>query len=190
MTVENRYSQLHILRGFSALMVVLGHAKVVFWSGGKMFIEKFPITNWKFYDYLLFLTDLFSSAAQSFVIVFFVLSGFFINLSFKKHNWNFKNFLINRFIRIFPPYFAALLFSLIVILFINYLEKPLFDLHFSRAFNQRLSNSYENLNFKSFFYALFFIPTKDYFACNFSFWSLLYEWIFYFSIAVLKQINK
>jgi peptidoglycan/LPS O-acetylase OafA/YrhL len=123
MYISQRMSNLrnlHIIRGLAALYVALGHAKVVFWVGGREYIDKFPRSEWGIIDYLLFALDLFSSSAQEFVIVFFVLSGFFIAYSFDKNNWSWKGFYANRALRIYPPYIASAIFAVAVIFFINY----------------------------------------------------------------------
>ena len=73
--------QLHIIRGFAALYVAIGHAKIVFWSGGKEYIKTYPVEEWAVFDYIVFAIDMLSSSAQEFVIVFFILSGFFIAFS-------------------------------------------------------------------------------------------------------------
>ncbi len=54
------------------------------------------------------------------VIIFFVLSGFALGLSIlNSKNPNYKNFMIRRVCRIYPPYIAAILFSCIIILLVH-----------------------------------------------------------------------
>lgn len=193
MYISQRMSNLrnlHIIRGLAALYVALGHAKVVFWVGGREYIDKFPRSEWGIIDYLLFALDLFSSSAQEFVIVFFVLSGFFIAYSFDKNNWSWKGFYANRALRIYPPYIASAIFAVAVIFFINYYNNYLFTAETPRLINRRLVASYHELDIIMGLKSILFIPQKDYIACNFAYWSLLYEGIFYLLIPlIIKRKN-
>src|SRR5687768_11708635 len=165
--------QLHIIRGIAALYVAIGHCKIVFWVGGQEYIKKFPRADWGLADYFLFTADVLSSAGHEFVIVFFVLSGFFINYSFDKNNWTTKGFYLNRLIRIYPPYILSVIFSIFVFLAIRYFNEDVFSSEIPRAINSRMANSNaENVNWTSFLKSLVFFPHKDYVASNFSYWSL------------------
>jgi len=178
----NHLRQLHIIRGLAAFYVALGHSKVVLWSGARAYLEKYPKVNWNFLDYMLFGLDLFSSAAQEFVIVFFALSGFFIAYSFDKNKWTFKDFFVNRFVRIYPPYLFAVFFSILVMLIISMYSPALINGSLLSPINQRMTASCQELNAETGLLSLFFIKNQDYIAGNFSFWSLLPEWIFYLMI--------
>lgn len=178
----NHLRQLHIIRGLAAFYVALGHSKVVLWSGARAYLEKYPRVNWNFLDYMLFGLDLFSSAAQEFVIVFFALSGFFIAYSFDKNKWTFKDFFINRFVRIYPPYLFAVVFSILVMMIISIYSPALINGSLLSPINQRMTASFQELNAETGILSLFFIKNQDYIAGNFSFWSLLPEWIFYLMI--------
>ena len=186
----NNLRQLHIIRGLSALYVAIGHAKVVFWSGGKEYIEKYPVKDWNLFDYLVFIIDMLSSSAQEFVIVFFILSGFFIALSFEKNNWDLKNFIINRIVRIYPPYLFSVFFAITVFFFINQCVPEFFLSGHTRPIILRMANSFNELTLEGFFKSLLYLPQKDYIAGNLSYWSLLPEWIFYLIIAFLIKIKK
>ena len=186
----NNLRQLHIIRGLSALYVAIGHAKVVFWSGGNEYIEKYPIKEWDLLDYIVFAIDMFSSSAQEFVIVFFILSGFFIAYSFKRNNWCFKNFLINRAIRIYPPYVFSVLLAITVFLFIDYYIPTLFMGESTKPIIIRMTNSYNEMNLKAFLKSLLYLPQEDYIAGNLSYWSLLPEWFFYIIIPFLVKIKR
>ena len=186
MKLEN-LRQLHIIRGFAALYVAIGHAKVVFWSGGRAYLEHYPRQEWGIIDYFIFIIDLLSSSAQEFVIVFFVLSGFFINHSFKKNNWATKGFFINRLVRIVPPYLFSVLFAICVILFIHHFYPTLLSGELTRDINRRMTASFNELNIQSVLLSIVFLPNNDYIACNFAYWSLIHEWFFYFTIPFLLR---
>lgn len=186
----NNIRQLHIIRGLSALYVAVGHAKVVFWSGGKEYIDKHPLKEWDLFDYLVFAIDMLSSSAHELVIVFFILSGFFIALSYESNNWSLKNFLYNRVIRIYPPYVFSVLFSIIVLLFIHYYTPNLFLYETTKPIILRMTNSYHEMNLKGALKSILYLPQKDYIAGNMSYWSLLPEWIFYIIIPFLVNLKR
>jgi len=186
----NNLRQLHIIRGLSALYVAIGHAKVVFWSGGQEYIDKYPIKEWDFFDYLVFTIDMLSSSAQEFVIVFFILSGFFIAFSFERNNWNLKTFLINRAVRIYPPYVFSVLLAITVFLFIDYYIPKLFLDDTTKPIILRMTNSYHEMNLEGFLKSILYLPQQDYIAGNLSYWSLLPEWIFYIIVPFLVKVKR
>jgi len=177
--------QLHIIRGLAALYVAVGHAKVVFWSGGQEYLKAYPISSWSILDYISFGIDMMSSAAQEFVIVFFVLSGFFIAFSFEKNKWKTKEFILNRLVRISPPYLASVLLSIAVFLFIGQLFPEVFTMDSSKPIIKRMSQSYQELNIEAFLLSLLYLPKEDFIAGNLAYWSLLPEWIYYLIVPLL-----
>ena len=46
MIEKYRLHNLHAIRGWAMLFVVIGHAKYPFWSGGNAYLEKFPRDQW------------------------------------------------------------------------------------------------------------------------------------------------
>lgn len=174
--------QLHIIRGIAALYVAIGHAKVILWSGGSAYLDQFPRETWNILDYLFFALDMLSSSAREFVIVFFVLSGFFIAYSFEKNQWKVKDFLVNRTVRLVPPYLFSVLLSIMVFFCIYQFAEVLFQQDFGRAINVRMIKSFQELNAETLARSLFLLPNNDYIAGNFSYWSLIQEWIFYLII--------
>jgi peptidoglycan/LPS O-acetylase OafA/YrhL len=183
----NFLKQLQILRGLSAFMVALGHSKVIFWVGGQEYIQKYPVKDWGFLEYFYFGLDMLSSSAQEFVIVFFVLSGFLLNYSFKRNNWTYYGFIENRFIRIFPPYFFSVLLALGGLSFLGFIAPDLFLNETTSKIIIRIKAAYSELGVIPFVRALIFLPTHDYFACNFSYWSLIHEWIFYLILPFIRN---
>ncbi len=152
---------LHIIRGIAAFYVALGHAKVIFWIGGEEYVKKFNRESWGITDYLVFATDMFSSSAQEFVIVFFVLSGFFINHSFTVNKWSMREFYTVRSIRIYLPYIASVFFSLLVFFLISVINPEIFSGKLTRVIDQRIVNSYNELDIGSFFLSILFLPKAD-----------------------------
>lgn len=87
-THKERFDSLDSLRGIFAIMVVLYHLR---WVGGMKDIE-------------------FIAHSRIFVDFFFVLSGFVLSYKFSKsHSIQFKDFLTNRFKRIYPLHIVTLL---------------------------------------------------------------------------------
>lgn len=177
--------QLHIIRGIAALYVAIGHSKVILWSGGTEYLAQFPRVSWDVFDYVLFSIDMLSSSAREFVIVFFVLSGFFIAYSFQKNRWKSKDFFINRLVRLVPPYLFSVIVSIAVFLGIAHFAGLLFEQDFGRAINVRMIKSFNELNLETVIRSVFFLPNNDYIAGNFSYWSLIQEWFFYLAIPFL-----
>ncbi len=71
------------------------------------------------------------------VIIFFVLSGFALGLSLlNSKNSSYKSFVIRRVCRIYPPYIAALLFSVLLYFYVQ----PEFIADLSQWFNKNWSN--------------------------------------------------
>jgi peptidoglycan/LPS O-acetylase OafA/YrhL len=103
MAAETRLVGLDGIRGLAALYVVLSH----------VFLRSFPgypaatgpwWTSWMIYGHFA-------------VVVFIVLSGFSLAVSPARHDWQLNGvsrFLHRRAWRILPPYWAALVFSLLV----------------------------------------------------------------------------
>ena len=181
---------LHIIRGFAAFYVALGHAKVIFWVGGRQYMEKFSRATWDFNDHLAFATDMFSSSAQEFVIVFFVLSGFFINHSFTINKWRMRDFYSARAIRIYLPYIASVFFALLVFLLISIINPVIFSGDLTRVIDQRIVASYNELDISSFLLSVLFLPKADYIACNFAYWSLFHEAVFYLLLPLIIRSKK
>lgn len=170
---------LHAIRGFAALIVVIAHAKFPFWSGGQEYVKAFPRETWNVWDYFLFAVDMFSSNATVMVIVFFVLSGFFIAYSFDTNNWKLKEFYFNRGIRIYLPYIGSVILTLILFKSAMILNPELFQSINPREYNVDLIDAAEQFNIKALLWSLIFIPNPTYIGYNYPYWSLLIEAMFY-----------
>jgi peptidoglycan/LPS O-acetylase OafA/YrhL len=179
---------LHAIRGFAALYVVICHAKFPLWVGGRKYIQTIPREEWSILDYLMFVLDMLSTQGSAMVIIFFVLSGFFIAYSFEKNNWLLKDFYTNRMLRIYIPYLASVLFAVLILICVKSLTPALAVNNQDVEFNSTLVEAFEQLNLKSLFYSLFFLPNGQYIGFNFVYWSLLYESIFYLIVPfVIKR---
>ncbi|KAA1152449.1 acyltransferase [Pseudoalteromonas sp. FUC4] len=106
MNVKINFNDLSVIRGLAALYVVFNHARGHLFAGGN-YLSSIKELDW-FDKANLALLQL-TSLGQEAVILFFVLSGFSIAHSLNR-NGSVANFIKNRFIRIYPPYFFSLLF--------------------------------------------------------------------------------
>lgn len=185
----NNLRQLHIIRGLAALYVAISHAKIVFWVGGKIYAHDYPLAEGGIFRYVLFATDMLSSAAPEFVVSFFILSGFFINHSFEKNNWTWKRFMLNRIIRIYPPFIASVFFSIAVFYYMINFNPELFSNEIEKDLIKRFIVGLNDFTLLTFLKTLIFIKNADYIACNFAYWSLYHEWIFYLIIPYLSKIK-
>jgi len=172
---------LHIIRGFAAFFVVLAHAKWPFWIGGSAFFKDTRFSELSLADGLGVALALASSNGTSMVIVFFVLSGFIISYSYKKNEWTYREFLVNRAIRIYIPYLAAALLAGFVLWVAYRIAAPVF-VSPVKDYHERIFIAYsEGLTIQNFLKTLVFSKTEriNYFGFNYVFWSLLYEVLFY-----------
>jgi len=119
-----------------------------------------------------------SSCGRQCVLVFFILSGFVIHHSFINSNKNLKHFYIIRLLRIYIPYIFSVLFSILTLLVIVRLNSTI-AVDGIREYNSRLLISINDLNINSVMKSLLFLKSKEYPGCNFAYWSLLHEGIFY-----------
>lgn len=191
---KTNFSLIHAIRGVAAFYVIIFHAKFVLWSGGQEFMNKFPRESWTILDYLnVGLTLLFNSGQQM-VMIFFVLSGFFIAMSLNDSNLSFtaklKRFYTIRAIRIYAPYLASIALAVLVFYCIRIFSPELFSIQSNRELNHRLIIANENLTFYNFLKSLLFLYDKEYIGLNAVYWSLLYEGIFYLVVPFVDQLKK
>ncbi|MCC6689210.1 MAG: acyltransferase [Saprospiraceae bacterium] len=105
---RERFIYLDLIRGIAALLVFYGHLRAIYFMG-------YPFQNHK------------GSALKSFyfitgfgheaVMIFFVLSGFFIaktiNNSIKANNWSFSSYIFSRFVRLWDVLIPAIVLGAI-----------------------------------------------------------------------------
>ncbi|RYY71198.1 MAG: acyltransferase [Chitinophagaceae bacterium] len=191
---NNNLSLLHAIRGIAAFYVVIYHAKFILWSGGREYISQYPRSTWGLTDYLSFAVDMLFSAGSQMVMIFFVLSGFFIASSFKNLTGSLaekaKTFYTVRIIRIYIPYLASIAVGVTVLFWVQKISPELFQLNTHREFNNRLIAAANDTSFSSFLKALLFEKNTEYIGFNYAYWSLLYEGIFYLIVPVLYLFRK
>lgn len=155
---SNRFKSIDALRGIAAIAVVLYH--LVFAFHVEYGYSSYPMLDFK---YGFFGVEL-----------FFIISGYVIYYTINQSK-NVKEFLIKRFIRLYPTYWLCMLLTFCIVYFF-----PLSELR--------------NSSFRELFWGfsmlqgLFGVKSVDP-----SYWSLLIELIFYFGIALIsffKLLNK
>ncbi|MGC4100293.1 acyltransferase family protein [Ferruginibacter sp.] len=135
---------LHIVRGLAAFLVVVFHAKFVFWVGGTIYKKEMGLHG--ILDYILFGLDMLSSCGKECVVVFFILSAFVIKHSFSSHHYSWGNFYKLRLIRIYWPFLCSLVLSIaVLVICVRYINPNIYS-NF-REYNTRLSDAYNNLSF-------------------------------------------
>ncbi len=169
---------IHGIRGIAALIVAIGHSKLFFWSGGTNYIIKYPVSDWHISDYIVFIFDMASSNSSAMVVIFFVLSGFFISSTLNKNKWTLTGFYKVRFLRIYIPFVFSLLIAglfFYITFIINNTPTPEGELSIL------VSETKNSFNIGTFFKTLFFLRNEKglYFAMNYPYWSLFHEAIFY-----------
>jgi peptidoglycan/LPS O-acetylase OafA/YrhL len=118
-TLKNQFVYLDLLRGVAAILVFIGHLRALMFSSD---ISKLNI----FGDFFYFITGFGHQA----VMIFFVLSGFFISRSvinsIENNSWSFKVFLFNRLSRLWIVLIPALLIGgFIDLLGLSFLENTI-----------------------------------------------------------------
>ncbi len=144
---------LEFVRGAAAITVLLYHC-----------IEKHPQKAGQAHYY-------FSNWGTDAVMIFFILSGMVINISQSNNPKPKREFLLNRFIRIYPQLFASLVLALMALYFtISYLPS---------AWN--ITGNFLMLSSMKENHMNFIVPSFD---SNAPIWSLSYEMFFYFLFAL------
>lgn len=145
------------IRGIAILAVLFFHT-----LGNVYGYDALPWNGW-FRDFSVpvsFLCFLPFSFAQAGVPIFFVVSGFCIHMSFQQQGQRYGSFFLRRFFRIYPPYLAALFFSVLLIM-----ARSGLDFHTQAVWTQLLTHSFLVHNY-----------SPDTFSgLNASFWSLAVE---------------
>lgn len=189
--MKNNLGNFHLLRGIAALYVVVYHSKFFFWSGGNVFLNKFPIEEWNLQDKILFTIDMLSSAGKEMVFVFFLLSGFFISLSLENRNYQKWQFLTIRTIRIYVPFVLSMIIAVICLFGAFHINKDIFIENSNYQLNSDLFQAHNSLNTTSFLKTLFFIRDgSNFIGYNNVYWSLCYEMIFYFLIVFCYTVQR
>jgi peptidoglycan/LPS O-acetylase OafA/YrhL len=114
---KSKFKELHsinLLRGIASFAVVLFHVRQFLWIGLNDLQIKSDISFWDKFASWFSLPTFFGGSG---VTLFFLISGFCIMLPYNSENkkkFNFKEYFTRRFFRIYPPYFVAIVFTLVI----------------------------------------------------------------------------
>lgn len=133
MSKSNRIDSLDSLRGIASLIVVIFHCLISF--------PVFNVANYKFqyannFIKIFTITPIHTLwAGNEAVLLFFILSGFVLSIPFlNKKEFNYLNYVVKRFFRIYMPYIILMLLSsLLVVWFSDYQN----HISMSQSYNNR-----------------------------------------------------
>jgi peptidoglycan/LPS O-acetylase OafA/YrhL len=178
---------LDLLRGITAFAVFMGHLRTLF------FVDYSAIKADKIAQVFFFLTGF---GHQS-VIIFFILSGFFIaktiQESIDRHKWRFKDYFINRFIRLETVLIPALILGFIYdTIGLHFFAKT--ESYAGLIPSLTLISPVGRLDLGTFFANILFLQniTADTFGSNAPLWSLANEFWYYmiFPLIYFSLIKK
>jgi peptidoglycan/LPS O-acetylase OafA/YrhL len=178
---------LESLRGLAALYVCIGHCRGVLWIGGEHYLKLHPRDTLTFSDYLVLGLNMLTRLNSEFVIVFFVLSGFSIAHSLR-NNKQVLPFYKRRFVRLYPPYVAALVWAMLIVGGIQLLLPHFSDGTFQTPTFDRLRDSRGLFEAGGIARNLFYMPQLG--GVLTPFWSLTQEVIFYILAPFLLRNKK
>ena len=164
----NRFTSqyLNILRVFSAFGVLLVHCRFTFFSADTLLS---PYLNF----------------GHMMVIIFFVLSGYVIAFSADTKNENMKQYLIDRFSRLYSVIIPALIFTFIIDSIGRFLYPEYYDLHLNANGNYYIRYLIVFLNLNQIWQWSSLVST------NGTFWSVAYEFWYYIFWGIIMFIpNK
>lgn len=189
-TAEN-YLHLDLARGFAALLVMIGHLR------SYLFITPGELESTTLFEKLFYFVTGFGREA---VIIFFVLSGFFITKSIigmvNRGEWSWAEYLINRLTRLWTVLIPALLLTLLWDqLGLNLTDGQFYSGYYSDQYLRGPSPQEGiHLGLLTLLGNIFFVQTIEtpVYGTNFPLWSLAYELWYYilFPLALIPIITK
>lgn len=167
-SLETRTNNFDIIRFFAAMLVIWFHS--------------FPLTGrGNQYEFISVLTHMKSTAGEVGVMIFFIISGFLITMSFD-HSKSLIRYFKSRILRIMPAYIVVILLSVFV------LGPILTTLPLRSYFMHPQTRQYLlNLSLKSMHYNLPGVFANNIYpnAINGSIWTLWFEFVTYLLVAFL-----
>jgi len=168
---KKKFVSLDLLRAISALIVAFGHSRFI------MLLPSSEVANMGYLNKFIYFIAGFGPQA---VIVFFVLSGFFITRSIdnslKKDSFSLKNYFTDRYFRLSIVAIPAVILTLL-------LDRLSFEFFESQTLYFERFDWMDNTSYRieTFLGNIFYLQTLFFtsFGSNGPLWSLAYEWWFY-----------
>lgn len=174
-------------RWFSAFVVVISHARRL------TFLDHADVSNSNILIKVFYFVTGFGHQA---VMIFFVLSGFLVAGSLLNQSelssYNLKKYSINRFSRIYPPLFGALLLTALITFLVNtILGDPWLynDLSNNNHYSKLQTTSYDLVTFLGNLLALQTVYVSEY-GYNIPLWSLANEIWYYIWFPLILLLFK
>ncbi|MBD2449566.1 acyltransferase [Nostoc sp. FACHB-152] len=170
---------LDLLRGLAAILVLLDHMRFL------LFVDYSEITNPTFFNKRFYF---FTGLGHQSVMIFFVLSGFFISASvirtIKQKQWSWVNYLITRLTRLY----IVLIPALFLTAFWDLLGIKIFGTGQDSFYGEKFHNNFlatykiwESLTWQNFLGTIGFVQKifVNEFGSDKAVWSLAYEFWYY-----------
>jgi len=184
---NDRNYTLDLIRGVSALIVMSGHLRIALY---KDFSELDNLQNTSLIEKgFYFITGLGHEA----VMVFFVLSGYFVGGSVIKNQKKFssQNYLIARLSRLWVPLLPILIFTIIIDYFIGISSPELLNGNYYPILNSGPKSDY-SISFLTFLSNMSFLQTifTPVYGTNGPLWSLAYEFWYYILFPIIMILSN
>lgn len=170
-------SKYDMVRGLMAIIVLIAHVNQVFWL--------------RLYGLGLF-QQIISMLAYHAVLIFFLLSGYLITLSIinniQRNNkyFNFKDYFLSRFLRIYPPFVGSLVIAVIIWKLIYIFNLPGKD-SYGLPLDLYIVREKYDLGWRGILQALIFEPGQI-LQVNGPLWSLFIEIKIYILAAIISLV--
>ena len=134
---DKNYVWLDLFRGLSALIVLACHLRAA------LFVDFYTLTETSYFEKIFYFI---TSLGHQAVMVFFVLSGFFVGGSILNHknNFKFKDYLIARLSRLWVVLIPALFFTALIDQIINLYLPELIEGSFYKTLSSGPNNNYSS----------------------------------------------
>jgi peptidoglycan/LPS O-acetylase OafA/YrhL len=187
---------LDALRGITAAIVMIGHARWLLWEGYSEGYLKHPGDYSSMEKAVMYFFSIFRFGHEA-VLFFFVLSGFVIHLKYAKKlaksdagNFDVRQYIYRRVKRIYPPFLFVLLLTFLLDKIGMYFDYSIYRNSTPNALlnaNISLDHSWGNLIGNLFFWEGSGVKI---WGTNSPLWSLKFEWWFYLLYPLLFFFNK
>lgn len=170
---DKKYVWLDLFRGLSALIVLASHLRAA------LFVDFYTLAEPSYFEKIFYFI---TSLGHQAVMVFFVLSGFFVGGSILNHknNFKFRGYLIARLSRLWVVLIPALFFTALIDQITNFYLPELIEGSFYKNLSSGPNNNYSS-SILTFLGNISFLQTSyvSSFGTNSPLWSLANEFTYY-----------